>query len=367
MASRRALKSDEREQWVAAARDEMKSLLENETWILVDAPKDCKKINCRWVFTIKINPDGSKRYKARLVAKGYSQREGIDYTETFSPVARFETIRFILSVAARGKMFLGQFDVKTAFLYGKISEEIYMRQPEGFNDGTLRVCKLLKSLYGLKQAPRCWSEQFSVLLKELGFSQSVADPCLFIFVKGDERLYLVIFVDDGMVTANKEGLIDSLFDNLRKKFTITCTKNVQQYLGMEINRLNDGSIFISQANYIKNILEKFNMSEANSVSTPIECGWSDDLINKAGCEAPYREAVGCLIFLQAVSRPDISFAVNVVSRDLENPTEGHWALVKRILRYLKGSIDLGLFYSGDGDFYVFSDADYAADKVTRNL
>ena len=360
-----AVKSDEKEEWVAAMRDEMNSLRENQTWILVDAPSGRKVINCRWVFAKKINPDGTDRFKARLVVKGFCQREGIDYVETFSPVARFDTIRFVLSVAACEKLKLGQFDVKTAFLNGKLKEEIYMKQPEGFNDGTSRVCKLLRSLYGLKQAPRCWTEEFSTFIKGLDFYQSAADPCLFIFINGDERVFLVIFVDDGLVAATHEYLIDKLFNKLGERFQITSTREVCNYLGMEISRLGDGSIFINQGKYIREILARFNMSEANSVSTPIECNWNHVLVDKKECKAPYREAVGSLIFLQTVSRPDISFAVNVVSRDLENPTEEHWRLVKRILRYLKGTSALGLLYGKTGDFITFSDADYASDRTTR--
>lgn len=358
--------SEGKSKWEAAMRDEMRSLHENETWVLVDAPRDRKVIGNRWVFTKKVDTDGSERYKARLVAKGYSQREGIDYRETFSPVARFETVRFLLGVAASGNMILGQFDVKTAFLNGKLEEEIFMQQPEGFRDGTKRVCRLLKSLYGLKQSPRCWIEGFAFFIRGLGFSQSSADPCLYIYVNGEERVFLVIFVDDGLVAATHDYLITKLFRDLARKFEITSTMDVGNYLGIEISRLTDGSIFIGQGSYIKRVLSRFGMSDANSVCTPIECNWNDILDNnRKKCEAPYREAVGCLIYLQVVSRPDISFAVNVLSRDLEKPNEGHWVLLKRVLRYLKGTLNLGLLYGCTGNFITYSDADYAGDKLTR--
>lgn len=360
-----AIMSKEKNEWQAAMQDEMNSLYENKTWVLVEKPKDKKVINSRWVFTKKLNPDISERYKARLVVKGYSQEKGIDYKETFSPVVRFDTVRFILSIAARNGLYLGQFDVKTAFLYGDLNEDIYMKQPEGFDDGSSQVCKLLKSLYGLKQAPRCWTEHFTNYIKGLGFYQSDGDPCFYTYIKGNETILLAIYVDDGLIAASSEHLIDKLLNDLSKQFKITSTKNVTSYLGLEICKLKNGSIFIYQGSYIKKILDKFNMTEANCVSTPIDCNYDDCITKNTECKAPYREVVGNLMFLQIVSRPDISFAVNVVSRVLDKPTENHWMLVKRILRYLKGTIDVGLLYCNNGNFEAYSDADFAGDKDTR--
>lgn len=359
-----AVNSSDKDLWVEAMKDEVSSLHENKTWELVEKPESQKVISSRWIFTKKFNSDGSERFKARLVIRGFLQTKGIDYKETFSPVVRFETIRFLLSVAACNNMHLGQFDVKTAFLYGNLNENIYMEQPEGFKDGTTRVCKLLKSLYGLKQAPRCWTELFSDFAKHFGFCQSTADPCLFIYTEDDKRMYLTIYVDDGLVAASDECLIDKLFNDLRKEFKITDTKNVTNFLGLEINRLNDGSIFLNQNKYILSILERFNLINANSVSTPIETGWEAGKLDKI-CNVPYREAVGSLIFLHTGSRPDISFAVNVASRVLDKPCEEHWMLVKRIMRYLKGTADVGLLYKKNGKCEVYSDADYAGDKETR--
>ena len=271
----------------------------------------------------------------------------------------------MLSIAARDRLYLGQFDIKTAFLYGSLKEDIYMKLPEGFNDGTTRVCKLLKSLYGLKQAPRCWTELFTIFIKNFGFIQSTADSCFYIYKKADKKMYLSIYVDDGLVAASDERLIEKLFCELSKEFKITNTKNVTNFLGVEIYRLKDGSIFISQHKYVQNILKKFNLTEANCVSTPIDVNWDANIYDEKACKSPYREAVGCLMFLQTVSRPDISFAVNIASRGLEKPSEAHWMLVKRIIRYLKGTIDLGLLYCKDGDFETYCDADYAGDKETR--
>lgn len=343
-----AMKSKDKDNWKVAMQDEMDSLNENGTWLLVQKPENQKVIDSRWVFTKKLSHDSSERYKARLVIKGYSQKQGIDYTETFSPVVRFDTVRFLLSVAAKENLFLGQFDVKTAFLYGNLQENIYMKQPEGFEDGSSRVCKLIKSLYGLKQAPRCWTEHFTNFLRGLGFTQSIADPCLYIHFENNKRILLTIYVDDGLIAASNEFLIDKLLEDLSKQFTITSTKRVTNFLGIEIFRKQDGSIFIHQSNYIKKILDKFNMTDANSVSTPIECNYDDNVCEKLDCNAPFREAVGNLMFLQIVTRPDISFAVNVISRELEKPSEHHWMLVKRIFRYLKGTMNMGILYCKNG-------------------
>ena len=355
-----AINSVDREKWISAMKNEMNSLKENETWKLVEKSNQ-KVINCRWVFTKKENDV----FKARLVIKGYAQTEGIDYKETFSPVVRFDTVRFLMSIAARQGLKLGKFDIKTAFLYGTLIEEIFMKQPEGFSDGTSRVCKLLKSLYGLKQAPRCWSEEFTKFLESLGFCRSKADPCLFIYEKDGTIILIAVFVDDGFVVASSIRLIEGLFNNLKKKFQITCTLNVENFLGVEIHRSADGSILLHQESYAKKVLERFKMLESNSMKTPIECGWNDKDLSKSACNVPYREAVGNLMYLAVVTRPDISFAVNVASRALENPTERHWSLVKRIMRYIKGTLDVGLLYQKSGNFVTYSDADYAGDCKTR--
>lgn len=176
-----AINSNDKHNWKAAMHDEINSLLENKSWMLEEKPKAQKILKSRWVYMIKSNPDGTKRHKARLIIKSYFQMKGIDYKKTFSPIIRFDTVRTLLSVAVRDGLNLAQFDVKTAFLYGSLKEDIYMYQPVGFNDGTAHVCKLLKSLHRLKQAPRCWIEHFTGFLESFSFSRSTADPCFYIF------------------------------------------------------------------------------------------------------------------------------------------------------------------------------------------
>ena len=322
-----AMRSEKRELWEKAMNDEMKSHYENKTWILVEKPRDQKILSNRWVLTVKLNPDNSERYKARLVIKGCSQKEGIDYKETYSPVARFDTIRLMLSIAAKNNLQLGQFDIKTAFLYGSLKEDIYMKQPQGYEDGTNRVCKLLKSLYGLKQSPRCWTERFTKFISNLKFYQSNADPCFYFYTEDDKLMLMTIYVDDGLVVASDESLIDKFFSDLNREFKITSSKEVKSFLGLEINRLQDGSIFIHQSRYIERMLEKFNMNGANSVSTPIETNWSESIIDNNECNAPYREAVGNLMFLQtgpqtwdsyiqkqAISKPSVMLTMQATKK-----------------------------------------------------
>lgn len=223
-----------------------------------------------------------------------------------------------------------------------------------------------KSLYGLKQAPRCWTERFSSFVKGFGFQVSSADPCFYIYERENVKMFLTIYVDDGLLAATHESIVNDFFCELNKDFKTTTTMNVKTFLGLEISRLENGSIFVNQEKYIESMLDRFHLKEANSVSTPIKIAWNAGSFENEKCDAPDREAVGCLMFVQVVSRPDISFAINVISRVLENPTLAHWKLVKRIFRYLKGTIDVGLLFCCENDvFEAFSDADFAGDIETR--
>lgn len=174
-----AKNSSDSENWMAAVRDELKSLEENQTWDIVKKPNNCNVIGCKWVFKLKTPPNEQPKYKARLVAKGYAQAAGIDYTDTFSPVVRYDSVRCVLSIAAIENMEIVQFDVKTAFLNGDLNETIYMQIPEGIEHKSNEVCRLKRSLYGLKQASRAWNSKFVQFLKQCGLEQSKADPCVF--------------------------------------------------------------------------------------------------------------------------------------------------------------------------------------------
>ena len=293
--------------------DEMSSLIKNQTWELTDLPNDAKVIPCKWVFKLKMNPDGSvEKYKARLVAKGFNQRKGVDYNQTFSPVARLCTIRSVLSIAASKRMFLKQFDVSTAFLYGELNESVYVQQPEGYNNGSSKVCKLMKSLYGLKQAPRCWNKRIERFLVQQGFKISEADPCLYVRSRGDKVLLLALYVDDGLLAATDMQDLDLFLSKIQAEFEIK-VKVASYFLGIEIKRMEDGSLKINQPAYVKRVLERFRFDSCKVVATPMIK--TDEKVESGKVEVnfPYRQAVGALMFLMTATRPDLAYSVGCLT------------------------------------------------------
>ena len=243
-----------------------------------------------------------------------------------------------------------------------------MNQPEGYDDGSGRVCKLKKSLYGLKQAPRVWNKTFTCFLLKQGFTQSEADPCLFIYNKNGRNILIALYVDDGLVAAKQgDSELNNFLQHLQKEFHITYSP-AEYFLSLEIEHLDDGSFAINQEHYIDRILEKFKMADCNGISTPVEssCEQSEDESDFLTKE-PYREAVGSLNYLAVCTRPDIAYAVSLVSQVLDKPTKKHWKMVKRIFRYLKETKDMKLMYSSKplDSLTGYSDADFAGDKGTR--
>lgn len=363
-----AIVSPDGDKWIEAMHDEYNSLIHNETWTLVEKPRNQKVIDNKWVYKVKRNTDNSiERFKARLVGRGFTQEYGIDYEETFSPVVRFNSIRTLLAIAAQQQLTIKQFDVKTAFLYGELDEDVYMKQPIGFDDKTGRVCKLRKSLYGLKQASRCWNIKFKAFIEKFGFSVCDSDPCVFISIKDDDIAILAIYVDDGIVIGNSEEIIDSVISHLQREFEVKTIK-LGCFLGIEIQHLPNGSIFVNQEAYARKVLEKFSMSECNALAIPAD---PNQVLEKFdNCEQvnyPYRQLVGSLMYLAIGTRPDIAYAVSNVSRYLEKPTQVHVNAAKRILRYIKGTIRHGILYNCHSEHRIvgYSDADFAGDIQTR--
>lgn len=364
-----AIQSPDAEKWKCAMDEEYSSLIQHRTWNLVEPPRNQKVIDNRWVFKVKQNTDGSvDRYKARLVVRGFTQQYGVDYEETFSPVVKFTSIRTILALAAVNKMQLKQFDIKTAFLCGDLSENVYMKQPIGYDDNSGRVCKLVKSLYGLKQASRCFNQKFTSFIHKFDLKTSVSDPCVFVRHKKGKTIIVAIYVDDGLVASNDTDEINSVLSHLQEQFEVKVME-ATCFLGLQIEKLSNGSIHIHQEAYIKKILNRFNMAECKTVSTPIDCGQNlGDFVNdEIDSTYPYREAVGSLMFLAIGTRPDISYAIGVVSRYLEHPSPAHVNAVKRIFKYIRGTVNMGIFYNSNDvvDFVGYSDADYAGDNETR--
>lgn len=360
-----AITSTDEEKWKKSIDDELEAHHRNMTWTIVEKPADSKIIGCKWVFRIKDEQSGL-RYKARLCAKGYSQTEGIDYTETFSPTVRYDSIRLLLSIAIQQNLHIVQFDVKTAFLYGVLQENIFMSVPEGLKAGPNMVCKLNKSLYGLKQAPRCWNEKFDSVLKKFGFIKSQVDQCVYIGLYKEVKCYLLIYVDDGLLFSQEKYVLDDILNDLRTNFEITTCKPTN-FVGMQLEICRE-SIFIHQTKYIEHLLNKFNMTDANPNSVP-----ADPHVKLEKCEAPpeknilYREAVGSLMHTAIVSRPDIMYAVSLVSRFLNNYNNDHWNAVKKIFKYLNATKNFGLCYkqTEKNELIGYSDADYANDVETR--
>lgn len=363
-------REDEKD-WNIAIKEEIDSLLENETWEMTYLPPGRKAIESKWIFKLKEDVDGNiSRYKARLVIKGCSQKKGFDYEETFAPVARLLTVRTMLSVINKQELYAKQLDVKNAFLHGNLTEEIYMKQPEGFRDNTNRVCKLKKSLYGLKQAPRAWNLRFDKFLKKLGLKQSEYDRCLYTKINGTTRIYLLLYVDDIIITSNNENEMNILIKTLEKEFKINDLGKLHYFLGIGIKQTENGML-LNQTNYIRKLLDRFDMTECKPVKTPMECKPIEEDSENSECiigTKPYRELIGCLMYLMLNTRPDISAAVNFYSRFQHNATQLHWNGLKRILRYLKGTTELGIFYGKENDIPLigFADADWGNFKDRKS-
>lgn len=362
-----AINCNEKDRWKEAINEELHSHEVMKTWELVASKPEKKPIGSKWVFRVKLNSDNTVRFKARLCAKGYSQQQGTDYEETFSPTIRFDTIRTMLSLAARKQMEIMQFDIKTAFLYGSIHEEVYMNPPPGLETEG-RVCKLLKSLYGLKQAPRNWNHKFDNFIKQHGFTSSNADKCLYIANMDNFMIYLLLYVDDGLVICKCKHLIDKILCNLQENFEINVTVP-KLFIGLELEICKDmKTIFIHQKRYVSNLVKKFNMNNSNKLcSVPFDHNvrLSEPKNENKICNVPYREAVGSLMFAAIGSRPDIYFAVCTVSRFLNNFDNTHWGAVKHIIKYLNATKEYGIMYSCDSNITGYCDADYANCTDTR--
>ena len=330
---------------------------------------------------MKRNSDGSlDRFKARLVAQGYTQTCGIDYEEVFAPVAKYSTIRSLLTLANAHDLEVHQLNVKTAFLNESVEHDIYMSQPEGFNDPNRPnyVCKLNKSIYGLKQSARCWNSTLDEFLTSSGYRRSAADECIYIKqIKNSNGkisfVILAVYVDDMLPVSNDIDFLNAEKKSLCDRFEMTDQGEVHYILGMSIKRdRQNRTMYISQQNYAKGILKRLGMEDCKPISTPTE---NDAKFHKLSDEDEpfdtqiYQQAIGCLTYVSAATRPDISVAVSVLSRYMSCPSKAHWTGVKRIIRYLKGNIDFGLKFSCVSDenpqVIGYSDADWAGDLDTR--
>lgn len=355
--------------WRKAMEDEIAALERNNTWNLVDLPPSKKTVGCKWVYKIKYKADGSiDRYKARLVAKGYTQTHGIDYMDTFSPVAKVTTIRTLLAVAAARDWHLHQMDVNNAFLNGDLEEEVYMQLTPGFEGKKGgQACRLMKSLYGLKQASRQWNAKLNSALQAMGFKQAISDNSLFTKGEGSSFVALLVYVNDIVVASPDLSLIQHIKVHLNDVFQIKDLGPLKFFLGLEIARQKKG-ISVSQRKYALELLHDAGFMGSKPVQSPTVPSHKlsrneGDLLSDP---TQYRSLIGKLLYL-TITRPDICFATQQLSQFLDSPTNLHLQAAYRVLRYIKGSPGQGLFFptSSDLQLKAFSDSDWASCVDTR--
>ena len=356
--------------WRDAMDEEIKAIMKNNTWELASLPNGQKAIGVKWVYKAKKNANGEiERYKARLVAKGYSQRAGIDYDEVFAPIARLETIRLIISLAAQNRWKIYQMDVKSAFLNGVLEEEVYIEQPLGYKvkGQEDKVLKLKKALYGLKQAPRAWNSRIDKYFQEHNFTRCPHEHALYVKIKDGDVLITCLYVDDLILTGNNPSMFEEFKKAMTREFEMTDIGLMSYYLGIEVKQKEEG-VFISQEGYARELLKKFKMNDCKPVSTPIECGAKLSKYDEGEHvdATSFKSLVGSLRYLTC-TRPDILYAVGLVSRFMEAPTTTHLKTAKRILRYIKGTINFGIFYYQSNDYRLlgYSDSDWAGDLDDR--
>ena len=352
-------------------KSEMNSLEETGTWSICELPLGKHPVGCKWINTYKFNPDGTvERPKSRLVAKGYTQLEGLDYLDTFSPVAKLGTLRLLLALTAAKNWSTAQLDISNAFLNGDLDEEIYMTIPLGYTELTGRayppnsVCRLHKSLYGLKQASRQWNQKLSLTITTAGFKQAPSDHSLFIKSSGSLFIAALVYVDDILIVGNDDDEIDSFKKALQSAFKLRDLGPAKYFLGFEIAR-NETGISINQRKYTLELLQDAGYLGCKPVSVPMEPNLklsdsttSGDLLTDASV---YRKIVGKLLYLTH-TRPDITYAVHKLSQFMSAPRNDHLKAAHRVLRYLKNDPAQGLFYSASSEttLTAFCDADWGA-------
>ena len=358
--------------WIEAIQKELNSLSSNNTWELVDTPTDRKLISSKWVFKKKYLPSGLiDKYKARLVARGFTQKQGIDFEETFSPTLRYESLRLLLSLATIYRLRLWLLDVITAYLNGDLDKVIYMSIPEGIpaTDQNKGKClRILKGLYGLKQSGRIWAEKFRKCLCDFGFTAIQADQCIFIRHFGKEVCLVALYVDDIIIATKSTKAYNKVKEHLTSAFKITDGGPLKAILGIRVSQ-NEDIIAMDQANYVANLLDKYGMTNCNGVSTPID-GYEGIQAARRDEERAnqheYQRLVGELMFLQVATRPDLAFAISKLSQFCNDPVVRHRNALFRVLKYLKNAPNLAICFRRDGGQpKYFADAAFADNKEDR--
>ena len=353
--------------------EELKILKERHVWDLVKLPANTEPIGCRWVYTIKQNEKNEiVRYKARLVAQGYKQVRYETYDLTFSPVVNFSLVRFFFSLLVSFLKWTHlQFDVKCAYLYADITENIFMKQPPGFiqSDKPHLVCKLNKALYGLHQSGRVWFMEINKVLTDIGFKKLEWCNCVYTL---KSKIVLLLYVDDIVIFGKNKSIIEDSIKNISKFFDLKALGKTRKLLGVEFEE-KDG-IFIHQKSYIEDVYDRFNEYHIPLTSLPIakgtvfsksQCPQTNPEVNEM-LQYPYRSLLGCLSFITSRTRPDINYAVNIFSQFQSNPGFIHWSGLLKLLGYVNHTKDLKLKLSCTNlKLITYTDADFAANKDDR--
>ncbi|GJV38668.1 retrovirus-related pol polyprotein from transposon TNT 1-94 [Tanacetum coccineum] len=356
--------------WFEAMQDEIHEFDRLQVWELVPKLNRVMIIALKWIYKVKLDEYGDVlKNKARLVTKGYRQEEGIDFEESFAPVARLEAIRIFIANAASKNMTIYQMDVKTAFLNDDLKEEVYISQPEGFvdPDHPTHVYRLKKALYGLKQAPRAWYDTLLRFLLDNKFSKGVVDPTLFTRKTGKHTLLIQIYVDDIIFASTGPNACDIFSKEMSSKFQMSMMGQMSFFLGLQVSQ-SPRCIFINQSKYALETLKKYGMDSCEPVDTPMvdRSKLDEDPLGILVDQNQFRSMVGSLMYLTA-RRPDLVFVVCMCARYQAKPTKNHLEAIKRVFRYLKGTINMGLWYPKDTAMALtaYADADHAGCQDTR--
>ena len=381
-----AINAHDSKSWNDAMREQLSTLISNKTWTLIPKSQNISPITGKWVYKIKQLATGEiERYKARWVAKGYLQRYGIDFEESYAPVAKSGTVRIVLALAAIYDLQIDQIDFVSAFLNSVLleGENIYIWPPEGYQELTGidvegKVCKLNKGLYGLKQSARLWYKTALKVLTELGFTRSEADHCL--FIKGN--LWVLVYVDDALIMGPRQE-IDAFKKALAQVFAVRDLGNAKYYLGTQIQRNhNEFTLKINQELYVEKVLEKAKMQDSYQNSIPMDIGMRNVMRKNAGQAesseiSQYRSGIGSIMYTMTQTRPDLAYAIGKLAKYTANPSHLHLKALAYMQRYLRGSSGSGIVYSkhldqedprrpkGLDQVYGYTDSDFAGDLDTR--
>ena len=360
-------------EWRQAMHAEYDALLKNNTWELAELPKYQKAVSSKWVFSLKRTEKGEiERFKARLVAKGCSQKFGVNYNETFSPVVRYETIRMIFAVAAEFELHLHQMDVSTAYLNSVLEDEVFMIQPKYFVDEKFpnHVLKLKKALYGLKQSGRQWNQKLNRLLQGIGFQSCTSEPCVYIKHSEKDFNIIAVYVDDLLLASSCLTELKDIKLAIGEQVDVVDKGPVIFFISLEVHRVGDiGKISISQKSQIRNLLKDNNMETCKPIFTPLDpkhqitCG--NEKCQRVD-KTEYQSLIGSLLYIAINTRPDILHSVCKLSQRNTDPHSEHLAAAKRILRYLSSTIDKQLTYQKTGKpLKCYTDADWGGDESDR--